>query len=135
LEATSKTCRQCGGKFIPAFRAGRNSGQRRQAGERAITLHGAFCSKKCRQANYRWRLAQGSPVTGDSTAPFSAVTRPLQNIENIEEKVPLFRGARPQASDAFRRLQGDAVLSRWKPYVTLETDLPLIPDYLRRDRM
>jgi hypothetical protein len=35
--------------------------------------------------------------------------------------------------DAFRRLQGDAVLSRWKPHVTLATDIPDIPDFLRRE--
>jgi hypothetical protein len=33
---------------------------------------------------------------------------------------------------AFRRAQGDAVLSDWKPYVTLETDIPDIPEFLRR---
>jgi len=34
--------------------------------------------------------------------------------------------------DAFARLQGDAVLSNWKPHVTLETDIPGIPEFLRR---
>jgi hypothetical protein len=34
-------------------------------------------------------------------------------------------------SDAFRHLQGDAVLSDWKPHATLETDIPDIPDSLR----
>jgi len=129
LEATSKTCRQCGEKFIPAFRAGRDS-HRRRNGERTLTA-AEFCSARCKQANYRWRLSRNTEAPGPGVR--SAVTGPLQDIEIIKEKRPLFRSARPQESEAFRRLQGDAVLSRWKPYVTLETDLPQIPDCLRRN--
>jgi hypothetical protein len=34
--------------------------------------------------------------------------------------------------DHFARLQGDAVLSDWKPHATPETDIPDIPNFLRR---
>jgi hypothetical protein len=34
--------------------------------------------------------------------------------------------------DGFACLQGDAILSQWKPHVTLETNISDIPDFLRR---
>jgi hypothetical protein len=85
-------CRQCGGKFTPAPRAGRNSGRRRSVSPPSAVSNAEFCSSRCRQANYRWRHSQRlSAVTSEGEKPrqgpgvLSAVTAPLQDIETTSE--------------------------------------------------
>jgi len=97
MEATSKACRQCGKKFIPAFRAGRDSNRRRPGGERPLSA-AEFCSARCKQANYRWRAnrkAQEHSRNGEGPGVRSAVTPGLEGIEKIEEKTPISGSARP----------------------------------------
>jgi hypothetical protein len=72
LESKSRhSCRHCGKRFVPPFRAGRNTRRSRPGRERALTA-AQFCSARCKQANYRWRQSQDSgpnvlsAVTGGS---------------------------------------------------------------------
>jgi hypothetical protein len=93
---TTIPCRQCGNKFAPAFRAGRDSARRTSRKARTLT-DARFCSNRCRQANYRWRSA----VTGNEEkahpAPrvLSAVTVALQHIDNTGEFYTKNEDARP----------------------------------------
>jgi len=70
-----------------------------------------FCSNACRSAAETRRAADRAARQAES---YLALWRPA---------------ATPSA---FARLQGDAILSDWKAHVTLETDIPDIPDFLRR---
>ena len=70
-----------------------------------------YCSNSCRSA----------------TEIDKAAARAMRRAEGY-----LSLGRRAATPDAFSRLQGDAILSDWKPHLTLDTDIPDIPDFLRR---
>ncbi len=96
---TALTCRQCGKRFTPAFRAGRDSVRRQQSSRPRAVIEAQFCSGKCRTANYRWRHKQGlSAVTEMGAGPGvrSAVTVGLQDIENTRGLLTNLEGARPE---------------------------------------
>jgi len=80
-----------------------------------------YCSDRCRQrhrdADQQERKSKNSPVPATGHSPDTATG---------------LKSPPAPPTDAFRRLQGDAVLSNWKPHVTLETDVPDIPEFLRR---
>ena len=71
-----------------------------------------YCSIACKSAAARAREAVGNDfaVSPGPGAPDTAKPTP----------------------DAFRHLQGDAVLSDWKPHAALETHILDIPNFLRR---
>jgi DTW domain-containing protein YfiP len=91
------SCRQCGSKFTPAFRAGRNTGRGR-AGRARVLADAQFCTARCKQANYRWRRSAVTPIA-EKTRPGpevrSAVTSPLQHTETTSEILTKNEGARP----------------------------------------
>jgi hypothetical protein len=79
---TEKRCRQCGGKFTPAFRAGRNTGRSHRTSPPRSIADAQFCSAGCKQANYRWRRSSGVTPSDENSCPGtdvrSTVTRPFQ---------------------------------------------------------
>jgi hypothetical protein len=90
------SCRQCGSKFRPSFRAGRNT-DRRRTGRARVLADAQFCTARCKQPNYRWRRSAVTPTT-EKTRPGpevrSAVTPPLQDIETPREILTKNRGGR-----------------------------------------
>jgi hypothetical protein len=86
-----------------------------------------YCSPDCRYkaARKRAREAREASTHPDDTQVQSgSVTAPAPASPAPHDTA--------KSNDAFERLRGDAVLSDWKPYVTLETDIPDIPEFLRR---
>src|SRR5262249_49808369 len=75
-----------------------------------------YCSTRCRKAADLVRRRQES---------VAASPRP-------PDKAGEATNAQPPNQDAFQRLQGDAVLSDWKPHSTPDTNIPDIPNFLRR---
>jgi hypothetical protein len=75
-----------------------------------------YCSTRCKGHAARARAAAGSDFA----------------VSPGRDKPDTAKNAVAPADHAFRRLQGDAVLSNWKLRATLETDIPDIPDFLRR---
>jgi hypothetical protein len=57
--------------------------------------------------------------------PLAAKFQPFQEM-------PILSRSKSSNLDGFGKLQGDAILSDWKPRVTLQTDIPDIPEFLRR---
>src|SRR5262249_42442583 len=99
---TSVSCRQCGSKFAPTPRAGRDTHRSRSGRARSFT-DAQFCSRKCRKANYRWRRSQErSAVTrkaekiGKGPGVLSAVTPLVQHIDITNEIPTKTEGARPR---------------------------------------
>ena len=99
---TSVSCRQCGSKFALTPRAGRDTHRSRSGRARSFT-DAQFCSRKCKQANYRWRRSQGrSAVTrkakkiGKGPRVLSAVTPLVQHIDITNEISTKIEGARPR---------------------------------------
>ena len=76
-------CRICGDRFSVSRRAGRDTHRRRSSRKSTYTV-ARFCTRACRQAAYRARLSRNKMEGGPK--PFSAVTRPLQPLENTAEK-------------------------------------------------
>jgi hypothetical protein len=70
-----------------------------------------YCSDRCKKRHHR-------------------LQSPADPGENSRDKAP--GPPVPDKTNAFQRLQGDAVLSNWTPHATLETDIPDIPNFLRR---
>jgi hypothetical protein len=95
-------CRQCGSKFTPTVRAGRDTYRSRSGRARSLT-NAQFCTSRCKQANYRWRLKQNSSAVtrkaekiGKGPGVHSAVTPPLQHIDITREISTKNGGARPR---------------------------------------
>src|SRR5262245_58938317 len=114
-EVLSHVCEHCAKRFYRRRYVNQYGGSRE--GKPVPTK---YCSTACRQAHYRSSRNSdaeaagrpGRPVTDadwGKVAPTPFVTHP----------------------DAFERLRGDAVLSKWKPSGDGK-DVPDIPEYLRR---
>ena len=122
-------CRQCGETFTPALRAGKDTRRGRLDRVRSLTA-AQFCSARCKQANYRWRKSHVLSRNGNGglTAPFSAVTRPLENIENTSEFSTISEGARRPQWRWCERLDGSCDL-----YCDTETNMRHVARIVRRD--
>src|SRR5262245_46792250 len=116
-ETLSRTCEHCGKRFYIRRRANQYS----KLGKPIPTR---YCSPNCRKNASRAR--HGLATHANSTEPHTALVTP--------PSPPPESSASPSKPDLspFDRLRGDAVLSNWKPHVTLETDIPGIPEFLRR---
>ena len=70
------SCRQCGSKFTPSSRAGRDTYRSRSGRTRSLT-DAQFCSRKCRQSNYRWRRSQLRSTVTQIPKKFGKTPNPL----------------------------------------------------------
>lgn len=114
-------CAHCG-KFFPLRRYVNQYGGKRE-GKPVPAKH---CSPACRQAYYRARIRNKTPAVDVQGMVGSPVTDP-QGAYSTSSSVthPKWK------PDAFERLQGDAILSKWKP-IGDGKDVPDISDFLRR---
>jgi hypothetical protein len=66
---------------------------------------------------------------------YEPATLPPKRSQSIQ-KVPGFIESKSlpehDRGSAFEQLRGDAILSDWKPHITLATDMPPIPGFLQR---
>jgi hypothetical protein len=115
-EVLSRACEHCGKRFY-----WHRHGQ---------VLARKYCSPCCKEDAYRVRRGYAGKVgvqgAGVTEVPARGVQAPTASAP------PSDAGFKVNPRSAFERLQGDAVLSDWKPTVTFETDIPDIPEFLRR---
>src|SRR5262245_49905328 len=85
-----------------------------------------YCSEACKKAARRERRKLGGTKSGDDPRGLGSGTR--ASVATPARMRPLLK-----PMDAFERLRGGAMLSRWKPdpKATGE-DMPDLPDFLRR---
>jgi hypothetical protein len=87
-----------------------------------------YCSDACRQR------ARYDAIREKNDANLPDIGPP-ENLTDTHEKSQLNQGPKidPRKTDPFARLQGDAVLSNWKPSSNAKAeDIPDIPDFLGR---
>jgi hypothetical protein len=120
-EIFSHTCEHCGRQFYLRPYVNRH-------GKTDVSAPRKYCDTPCRKDAYRVRRGhpRSVPRVDDTEALARSVPTPTLTTP------PSDAGYKTDPRSAFERLQGDAVLSDWRPHVTLETDIPDIPEFLRR---
>ena len=83
-----------------------------------------YCSPACRKEAYRQRLKVPSDAAQGQGTAATHQNGPVPQGGPSQDPVPFH-------PNAFARLQGDAVLSQWKPSGDGK-DVPPIPEFLRR---
>jgi hypothetical protein len=128
-----ETWKECGwGKCGKRFEPARRGNQHRRADGKPHK--GAiYCSGSCKQKAYLWRLQASQKTSGTVTKPGphttvpATVTRPLQNIENIEEFRMKIDHPRLALGSPWKRKGGDYLLfdaGRLLATVKPDTDWP-----------
>src|SRR5262245_15725834 len=85
-----------------------------------------YCSEACKKVARRLRRRLPGTRSGDDPPGLGSGTR-----ASVASLAPMPGILKP--TDAFERLRGNAVLSRWKPDPKAKPgDVPDIPDFLRR---